>query len=142
MFDWNMLTTLKQIQAENPTLFPFPLGLHVVFSVLALIFFIFRFFTDKKPFQLIFAIAIPFSLTLWISDSRTWFYTVGAIELVFIVCAFLSTFFSKKNESEAETASTGNAEEASAESESENKSEDASDATASEDKKDSKKGDE
>lgn len=117
MFDPNMLVTLAQKQAENPNLFPFPIGMHSVFAILAFIFFIYRFATDKKTFQLIFAIAIPFSMTLWLSESRSWFYTVGAVELAFIVCAFLSTFASKNKGDE--TAASDNAENAPAEAGSE-----------------------
>lgn len=119
MFDLNMLTTLEVAHAENPSLFPFPFGLHAGFAIFALVFFIFRFFTDKKPFQLIFAIAIPFSMTLWLSESRAWFYTVAAVEFVLIVCAFLSTIFYKKTSSEAEEAADNKEEADSAENESE-----------------------
>lgn len=125
MFDPNMLTALKQTVPENPTLFPFPFGLHTGFAIFAFIFFLFRFFTDKKPFQLIFAVAIPFSMTLWLSESRTWFYTVGAIELAFILCAFLSSFASKKKTSEPEQAADDKASENSPEDKSDNKSKEA-----------------
>ncbi|MDE5936641.1 MAG: hypothetical protein K2G83_04470 [Ruminococcus sp.] len=76
---------------ESGNLFPFPFSLHLIFCIVGLIFFIYRFATDKKPFQLIMAAAIPFSLTLWISNSRTWFYVVGAIELVLILAAFVTS---------------------------------------------------
>lgn len=85
---------------ENGNLFPFPFSLHLIFCIVGLIFFIYRFATDKKPFQLIMAVAIPFSLTLWISSSRTWFYIVGAIELVLILAAFAASIvFRNKNKS-------------------------------------------
>lgn len=84
----------------NESLFPFPFPLHLGFCIIGLIFFIYRFATDKKPFQLIMALAIPFSLALWISDSRTWFYTVGLIELVLILAAFITSIvFRNKNKS-------------------------------------------
>ncbi|MBR3421707.1 MAG: hypothetical protein IKG98_06560 [Ruminococcus sp.] len=95
MIDINMLTTLSEAEIENPNLFPFPLSMHVGFAIVGLIFFLYRFITDKKPYQLIFAFAIPFSLTIWLSESRAWFYTLGAVEAVLVICAFITTFIFK-----------------------------------------------
>ncbi|MDO4863436.1 MAG: hypothetical protein Q4A05_04620 [Ruminococcus sp.] len=95
MIDINMLTTLSEAEIENPNLFPFPFGMHIGFAIVGLLFFLYRFVTDKKPYQLIFAFAIPFSLTIWLSESRAWFYTLGAVEAVLIICAFITTFFFK-----------------------------------------------
>ncbi|MDE5855339.1 MAG: hypothetical protein K2H19_09825 [Ruminococcus sp.] len=84
----------------NESLFPFPFPLHLIFCAIGLFFFIYRFATDKKPFQLIMALAIPFSLSLWISDSRTWFYAVGLIELILTLIAFITSIvFRNKNKS-------------------------------------------
>lgn len=87
MFIPDFLTTLSITNAENPNLFPFPFKLHLIFCIVAFVFFIFRFAFDKKPYQAILAVAIPFSMTLWISDNRFWFYTVGIIEFLFIIAA-------------------------------------------------------
>ena len=95
MIDQNLFLTMAQGEIENTNLFPFPFWMHVTFAAIALVFFAFRFFFDKKPYQLIFAAAVPFSLTLWASESRTWFYIVGAIELVLILLALISTFIFK-----------------------------------------------
>ena len=96
MFD-NFLLDLSVMDIENPNLFPFPFKIHLIFAAIALVFFIYRFITDKRPFQLIMAIAIPFSMTIHISENRTWFYTVGIIELIFIIAALVSVFICKKN---------------------------------------------
>ena len=101
MIDINMLTTLSEAEIENPNLFPFPFGMHVGFAIVGLIFFLYRFVTDKKPYQLIFAFAIPFSLTIWISENRAWFYTLGAVEAVLVLCAFITTFIFKDKPEEA-----------------------------------------
>ncbi|MBR6069634.1 MAG: hypothetical protein IKP78_03445 [Ruminococcus sp.] len=95
MIDFNMLTTLSEAEIENPNLFPFPFGMHITFAIVGLLFFLFRFVTDKKPYQLIFAFAIPFSLTIWLSESRAWFYALGAIEGMLILCALITTFIFK-----------------------------------------------
>ena len=87
MFNTDLLVTLSQAEVENTNLFPFPFGMHITF--------VYRFFTDKKPYQIIFAVAVPLSLTLWASESRKWFYIIGAVELVLLLAAFISTFFFK-----------------------------------------------
>lgn len=99
MADWrifmlnpDLLLTISNAEIENPNLFPFPFGLHLVFCAIALIFFGWRFSEQKKPFQVIFAIAIPLSLAIWLNDSRTWFYTLGIIEVVLILAALVSCF--------------------------------------------------
>ena len=95
MIDMNMLATLAEGEIENPNLFPFPFAMHITFAVIGLLFFLFRFINDKKPYQLIFAFAIPFSLTIWLSESRAWFYTLGAVEAVLVLCALVTTFIFK-----------------------------------------------
>lgn len=95
MFNTDLLVTLSQAEVENTNLFPFPFGMHITFAVISLFFFVYRFFTDKKPYQIIFAFAVPLSLTLWASESRKWFYIIGAVELVLLLAAFISTFFFK-----------------------------------------------
>lgn len=91
MFLPDFFTTLNFTNAENPNLFPFPFKLHLIFSIVAFFFFIIRFIYDKKPYQAIFALAIPFSMTIWLSENRVWFYIVGIIELVLILAACIST---------------------------------------------------
>ncbi|MBR5514507.1 MAG: hypothetical protein IKV85_11080 [Ruminococcus sp.] len=95
MFNPNLFQLLEVKPIENPNLFPFPFELHIGFSIVAFVFFMLRYFFDKRPFQLIFALAIPFSLTLWLSDNKIWFYTVGAIELLLIVIAIISDIIYK-----------------------------------------------
>lgn len=119
MIDVNMITTLSEAEIENPNLFPFPLSMHIVFAVIGLLFFIYRFMTDKKPFQLIFAFAIPFSLTIWLFESRTWFYILGATEAVLIICAFVTTFFFKDKPAEEKSVEPENSESPAAEQTSE-----------------------
>lgn len=95
----NTLLTLSQAaEIEQPSLFPFPFKIHVIFSCLAVIFFAFQFIREKKPYQLILGIAIPFSLVIWLSENRTLFYAIGIIEAVLLLSAFITTFiFKDKN---------------------------------------------
>lgn len=107
MINSDIFLTLTVNAMENPSFFPFPFPLHVIFCILATAFLIFRFATNKKPFQLIMAIAIPISLTLWISDNRTLYYIVGLIELILLIAAFVtSVIFRDKSTPENETAET------------------------------------
>ena len=102
----NMLVNLAQISdAENPTIFPFSFQLHLALAVISVIFFSYRFAVQKKPFQLIFAIAVPFSLLLWISNNKTLFYTVGIVELILIVTALFTSIFVKPMTAEEKASS-------------------------------------
>ncbi|MDE5946798.1 MAG: hypothetical protein K2G63_05815 [Oscillospiraceae bacterium] len=80
----------------QPNLFPFPFPHHLVFCCIAMIFFGYLYMKYKKPHQLIMAIAIPFSLIVWISESRTLFYAMGLIEVVLIIFAIVTNIIHKK----------------------------------------------
>ncbi len=116
MFNIEMLPLIASQEVEKPNLFPFPFNMHLIFSALALVFFIYRFITQKKPFQLILAAAIPLSLTVWISDSGSWFYILGLIELILLAAAFISSFIFKKKAPAEDNSSAGEAAEVNAES--------------------------
>ncbi|MCM1528499.1 MAG: hypothetical protein NC093_00720 [Alistipes sp.] len=95
MFNTDLLLAAQTQEIANPNLFPFSFKLHLVFCAIALIFFGWRFSAQKKPFQLIFAIAIPLSLAIWLNDNKTWFYTLGIIEVILILAAIVSCFIFK-----------------------------------------------
>lgn len=97
-------------EVEQPGLFPFPFKLHLIFCIISLLFFLYQFFKEKKYYQLIMGIAIPFSLIIHISENRTLFYTVGAVEAVLLIAAFIASFFDnrrakKKQETDSAKAS-------------------------------------
>lgn len=105
----NLLAAFLQISdAENPTIFPFPFEMHLALAVISFLFFSYRFAVQKKPFQLIFAIASPLSLALWLSDSKTLFYGLGIVELALIIIAIVTSVVCKPKKAE-ETAATKNA---------------------------------
>ncbi len=95
MFNPDLFTVLELTKVENPNLFPFPFGLHVGFSIVAFLFFMVRYFFDKRPYQFILAFAVPFSMTLWLSEDKVWFYTVGAIEFALILLCIISDIIYK-----------------------------------------------
>lgn len=90
---------------SSTNLFPFPFTFHLVFSLLAMIFFFLMYGKEKKPYQAIFGVAIPISLAVWISDSKTVFYAVGVIELILILAAFVVTLIYNSKEKKSHTAS-------------------------------------
>ena len=88
----DFIVTMSQNSELNTTsLFPFPFKVHLIFSLLALVFFIIMFSREKKPHQLIMGIAIQVSLAIWLSDGKTLFYVIGIAEVVFILAALISS---------------------------------------------------
>lgn len=97
----------QQAEVESPSLFPFPFRLHLIFACIGAIFFAYRFYTQRRPFQLIMAVAIPFSLAVWLSDSRTVFYGVGIAETVLILAAIVTSFIFKAPRDEEKADESG-----------------------------------
>lgn len=65
-----------------------------------------RFVKEKRPYQLIMAVAIPLSLVIWASESRTLFYAIGAIEVVLIIAALVTAIIFKPKEEAASSEKT------------------------------------
>lgn len=99
------LTMAQTTEIEQTSLFPFPFSLHMIFCCISVIFFVFRFVREKLPYQLIMAVAIPFSLIIWLSESKTLFYAVGIAETVFLITAFVTSIVCKKKAPVSETPS-------------------------------------
>lgn len=84
--------------SDTPTLFPFPFKIHLIFSIVAFVFFLWRFAGNKRPYQLIMAVAIPLSLVIWASDNRVLFYSIGIAEAVLLLAALVTSFIFKDEE--------------------------------------------
>lgn len=99
----NFIVTMAQTaDVEQTNLFPFPFKTHIIFCFIAVVFFIMQFFREGKPYQAIMGVAIPFSLVIWLSDSRTLFYAVGITEAVLLLLAFVTAIiFRNKNKTTA-----------------------------------------
>ena len=77
-------------------LFPFPFSFHIVVAAISFIFFVLSFIRYKKPYQLIFAIAVPLSLLIWkVEDNKTLFYLIGAGEFALILIALITAIVCK-----------------------------------------------
>ncbi|MCR5601362.1 MAG: hypothetical protein K6G33_11565 [Ruminococcus sp.] len=96
----NMLALLQISDAENPTIFPFPFEMHLALAIISFLFFSYRFAVQKKPFQLIFAVAPALSLLLWVSDNKTLFYGLGLVELALIIIAIVTSIVCKPKKTE------------------------------------------
>jgi len=106
-----MLSTLalfmaQAADAERPSLFPFPYWMHYPFVVIGFLFFIISFAKQKRPYQLIFAIAIPLTLALkFVTEKdRTLFYIIGVIELVLILLAIITSIIFRPKKTDAPAA--------------------------------------
>ena len=95
IMNYDFLTTLTQTEVEKVSLFPYPVKLHVIFCIIAFAFFMLRFIRHKRIYRLILAVAMPISLLIHISDSKMLYYVIGAVELVLLLTAFISSFFDK-----------------------------------------------
>ncbi len=106
-FNNSALVLAQNTEVLQPTLFPFPFKAHLVFCIAALLLFVFQYIKDKKTYQLIFAVAVPASLLLWLSESRTLFYAVGVMEGVLLFAALVTAIiFRDKSKSEDKNVET------------------------------------
>ncbi len=104
----NFIVTMSQnTQVQSTSLFPFPFHIHIIFTCLALVFFIIQYSKEKKPYQLLMAIAIPVSLAIWLSDSKILFYIVGIAELILLSAALVTSIvgYIKNKGNDTESAS-------------------------------------
>jgi len=123
----NLFLALSQnADAEKPSLFPFPFKMHLVFVIVSVIFFAYRYTQQKRPFQAIMGVAIVLSMALWLSESKSLFYFIGLLELLLIIAAFVTALIFKappvdddadEDEDDSDEADEEEAEEADEESE-------------------------
>lgn len=82
----------------NNNIFPLPFTVHLVFSCIAFLFFIFQFTRVKHKYQLIMAVAIPATLLLYVNSSKTWFYILGIAEFILMAGALITAIIEKRKE--------------------------------------------
>lgn len=98
------LMLLQQTSVEKPSLFPFPFSMHLALVCIGAAFFVYRYTVQKRPNQMLMAIAMIASMAVWLSESRVLYYVVGVMELVLLVSCFVtSLIFKPVDESEAES---------------------------------------
>ena len=85
---------------EN-TFFPIDMKWHIILALLALLVFGMQFIRYRKSHHLVLAIALPCTLLPYLSESQTFFYTVGAFEGVALLLAlFLSQTIDREKSGE------------------------------------------
>ncbi|MBR5373000.1 MAG: hypothetical protein IK130_12400 [Oscillospiraceae bacterium] len=73
----------------NTNTFTLSFNQHLVFALIAGIFFLLQFIRTRRYYQLIMAGAIFASLLIYLSDSRALFYGVGVLELILLIAALI-----------------------------------------------------
>ncbi|MBQ8905600.1 MAG: hypothetical protein IJY85_04425 [Ruminococcus sp.] len=97
---------------ENP-IFPIALSKHIIFCAIALVFFLFQFIRQKNRYPLVFAVAIPATLLVYVSENKTWFTAIGIFELaMLILAAVLYALDRRKAKAQASAAQPAPADEA------------------------------
>jgi len=92
----NFFVAMAQTTENNQTnLFPFPFHVHLIFSMISTLFFFAMYNKYHKPYQLLMGFAVPISLVIWLSESKSLFYGVGIIELILLFASFLITIILK-----------------------------------------------
>lgn len=87
------------------TLFPISMQKHIIFAVVAAIFFLLQFVRTKQWYQLVMAAAIPLSLLIYIDeDNTTLFYAVGIMEAVLLCAALALNIWQSRKQAQAEKA--------------------------------------
>lgn len=96
MNTFNYISAMAQTSSsDNTNLFPFPFHVHLIFSIICVLFFLGIYGKQKKPYQCIMAFAVPLSLVIWLSEDKKVFYGVGIVELVLLAAAFIITIAGK-----------------------------------------------
>lgn len=89
---------------ENP-IFPIALNKHIIFCVIAVVFFLFQYIRQKNRYQLALAIAIPATLLVYVSDNKTWFSAIGIFELVMLILSAVLYFLDRRRAKTQQTES-------------------------------------
>ena len=87
--------------------------IQIILSLLSLLVFGLQFIRYRKSQYLIFAIAVPCTLLLYLWDDPVFFYSLGVAELTAVVLAllFANTIDRDKNSSQDDEKYSGNSEE-------------------------------
>ncbi len=97
------------------SLFPVSMEKHIIFAVIAAVFFLLQFVRTKQLYQLVMAAAIPLSLLIYIdTENMTLFYGVGILEAVLLCTALVLNIVQSHKQSKAEKAAKAAAETAEA----------------------------
>ena len=89
------------------------ISIQIILSLLSLLVFGLQYIRYRKSYYLIFAVAVPCTLLLYLWDNPVFFYSMGMAELTAVVLAFLfaNTIDKDKTSPQDEEELSGNSEE-------------------------------
>ncbi len=73
----------------DATVFPISFHQHLIFCGIAILFFVLQFIRLRYWYQLVMVTAIAASLLVYVNDNSVWFYSVGILELLLLITAFV-----------------------------------------------------
>lgn len=84
----------------DANMFPMPFTYHLIFCLIAGLFFLVQFIRLRRPYQLLLAVGILASLLIYIggSSNKIWFHTIGVFEVVILVGAIVLSIISRIKE--------------------------------------------
>lgn len=81
----------------SSNVFPLPLSAHIVFVVIAFLFFVIQFVRTKYKYELFMAAAVACTMLIYTNDSKTLFFGIGMLELGLILISFVLAIVEKHN---------------------------------------------
>lgn len=73
----------------DATVFPISFHQHLIFCGIAILFFVLQFIRLRYWYQLVMVTAIAASLLVYVNENSVWFYSVGILELLLLITAFV-----------------------------------------------------
>ena len=84
----------------NGNIFPLPFSAHLIFAVVAFVFFLIQFIRYK--YQLVMAVAVAMTMLIYLKDTKLWFYGIGILEFGLLIIALVAAISEKKRRRELE----------------------------------------
>lgn len=73
----------------DASIFPLTFEKHILFGILACLFFLLQFWRTRNWYELVLAAAMPLSLLIYVSEEKAWFYSIGILEGLLLIAAFV-----------------------------------------------------
>ena len=84
----------------NGNIFPLPFSAHLIFAVVAFVFFLIQFIRVRYKYQLVMAVAV--AMLIYLKDTKLWFYGIGILEFGLLIIALVAAISEKKRRRELE----------------------------------------
>lgn len=86
----------------NGNIFPLPFSVHLVFVIVAFVFFLIQFIRTRYKYQLVMAVAVAMTILLYVKETKLWFYGIGILEFGLLIIALVAAIAEKKRRKELE----------------------------------------